>query len=254
VVNGSPTMTQVVDGAGGHSQLAQLTTSVIVLLVLLFLTGPLKFMPGSVLSAVVFLIGLDLIDVSGMRQIFRERPVEFVVALITAATVVLVGVEQGILLAMFLSLVTHTRHGYRPENAVIVEAQPEGWKTEPVATHGQLLPGLLLYRFNHSMYYANAGQLFEEVSRLAKEAKPPLVWFCIGAGAVDDIDYTAAATLRSLYAILREQGTRLVFFEVSDEVYAQLERSGITGLVGKDAFYGSGAAVFSAYKATQGVS
>jgi len=254
VVNGSPTMTQVVDGAGGHSQLGQITTSVIVLLVLLFLTGPLKFMPGSVLSAVVFLIGLDLIDVSGMRQIFRERPVEFVVALITAATVVLVGVEQGILLAMFLSLVTHTRHGYRPENAVIVEAQPEGWKTEPVATHGQLLPGLLLYRFNHSMYYANAGQLFEEVSRLAKEAKPPLVWFCIGAGAVDDIDYTAAATLRSLYAILREQGTRLVFFEVSDEVYAQLERSGITGLVGKDAFYGSGAAVFSAYKATQGVS
>ena len=254
VVNGSPTKTQMVDSAGGHSQLAQLTTSVIVLLVLLFLTGPLEFMPGAVLSAVVFLIGLDLIDLPGMRQIFRERPAEFGVALITAATVVLVGVEQGILLAMFLSLVSHTRHGYRPKNAVIVVAQPEGWKTEPVATQGQLLPGLLAYRFNHSMYYANARQLSEEVSRLAKEAKPPLVWFCIGAGAVDDIDYTAAATLRSLYTLLLEQGIRLVFFEVSDEVYAQLERSGITGLVGKDAFYASGAAVFSAYKATQGVS
>ena len=251
VVNGSPTMTQVVDSAGGRSQLAQITASVIVLLVLLFLTGPLEFMPGAVLSAVVFLIGLDLIDVSGMRQIFRERPAEFWVALITAATVVLVGVEQGILLAMFLSLASHTRHGYRPKNAVIVEAQPEGWKTEPVETRGQLLPGLLAYRFNHSMYYANAEQMFEEVSRLAKEANPPLVWFCIGAGAVDDIDYTAAATLRSIYALLREQGIRLIFFEVSDEVYAQLERSGITGMVGKDAFYASGAAVFSAYKATQ---
>ncbi len=251
VVNGSPTKTQMVDSAGGHSQLAQLTACFIVLPVLLFLTRPLELMPGAVLSAVVFLIGLDLIDVSGMRQIFRERPVEFGVALITAGTVVLVGVEQGILLAMFLSLVSHTRHGYRPKNAVIVAAQPEGWKTEPVATQGQLLPGLLAYRFNHSMYYANAGQLLEEVSRLAKEAKPPLVWFCIGTGAVDDIDYTAAATLRSLYAILREQGIRLIFFEVSDEVYAQLERSGITGLVGKDAFYASGAAVFSAYKATQ---
>jgi MFS superfamily sulfate permease-like transporter len=252
VVNGSPTKTQMVDSAGGHSQLAQITTSVIVLLVLVFLTKPLEFMPGAVLSAVVFLIGLDLVDVSGMRQIFRERPAEFVVALITAATVVLVGVEKGILLAMFLSLVSHTRHGYRPKNALIVEARPEGWKTEPVETRGQLLPGLLAYRFNHSMYYASAEQMFEEVSRLAKEAKPPLVWFCIGAGAVDDIDYTAAATLRSIYALLREQGTRLVFFEVSDEVYAQLERSGITGLVGKDAFYASGAAVFSAYKATQG--
>lgn len=254
VVNGSPTMTQTVDSAGGHSQLAQITASVVVLLVLLFLTRPLEFMPGAVLSAVVFLIGLDLIDVSGMRQIFRERPAEFGVALITAATVVLVGVEQGILLAMFLSLVSHTRHGYRPKNAVIVEAQPEGWKTVPVATQSQFLPGLLAYRFNHSMYYANAEQMFEEVSMLAKEAKPPLVWFCIGAGAVDDIDYTAAATLRSLYALLREQGIRLIFFEVSDEVYAQLERSGITGLVGKDAFYATGAALFSAYKATQRVS
>ncbi len=248
VVNGSPTMTQTADSAGGQSQLAQITTSVIVLMVLLFLTKPLEFMPGAVLSAVVFLIGLGLVDVPGMRQIFRERPAEFMVALITAATVVFVGVEQGVLLAMFLSLVSHTRHGYRPKNAVIVEAQPEGWKTVPVETRGQLLPGLLAYRFNHSMYYANAEQLLEEVSRLAKEAKPPLVWFGIGAVAVDDIDYTAAATLRFLHAILRAQGIRLVFFEVSDEVFAQLERSGITGMVGKDAFYANAAAVFSAYK------
>jgi high affinity sulfate transporter 1 len=254
VVNGSPTKTQMVDSAGGHSQLAQITTSVIVLLVLLFLTRPLEFMPNAVLSAVVFLIGLNLIDVSGMRRIFVERPAEFWVALVTAATVVLVGVERGILLAMFLSLVSHTRHGYRPKNAVIVPANPEGWKTEPVATPGQFLPGLLAYRFTHGMYYANAEQLSEEVSRLAKEAKPPLVWFCIDAAAVDDVDYTAAATLRSLYAILKEQGIRLIFSEVSDKVYAQMERSGITNLVGRDAFYPNGGVVLSAYKARQGVS
>ena len=85
---------------------------------------------------------------------------------------------------------------------------------------------------------------------LAKEAKPPLVWFCIDASAVDDIDYTAAATLRSLYAMLQGQGIRLIFYAVSDEVYAQLERSGITGLVGKDAFYANVGALISAYKAT----
>ena len=251
VVNGSATKTQMVDSAGGHSQLAQITTSVIVLMVLLFLTGPLGFMPDAVLSAVVFLIGLDLIDVSGMRQIFRERPAEFLVALITAATVVFVGVEKGVLLAMFLSLVTHTRHGYHPQNAVIVQTHPEGWKTRPVATQAQFLPGLLVYRFTHGMYYANAEQLSEEISMLAKEAKPPLVWFCIDAAAVDDVDFTAAATLHSLNDLLNEQGIKLIFFEVSDEVYAQLERSGITDLVGKDAFYDSGGAVLSAYKTTQ---
>jgi len=250
VVNGSPTASQMVDSAGGRCQLAQITSSVIVLLVLLFLTGPLAYMPVAVLSAIVFLICMDLIDVKGMRQIFRERPIEFGVALITAATVVLLGVEQGILLAMFLSLVSHTRHGYRPKNAVIVAAQPEGRKAEPVATRGQLLPGLLAYRFTHGMYYANAEQLSEEVTWLAKEAKPPLVWFCIDASAVDDIDYTAAATLRSLYAMLQEQGIRLIFYAVPGEVYAQLERSGITGLVGQDSFYATAGAVVSAYKAT----
>ena len=254
VVNGSPTATEMVDGAGGRGQLAQITSSVIVLLVLLFLIGPLAYLPSAVLSAVVFLICVDLIDVKGMRQIFRERPAEFGVALITAATVVLVGVEQGILLAMFLSLLSHTRHGYRPKNAVIVEAPPEGWKSEPVASQGQLLPGLLAYRFTHGMYYANTEQLSEEVTRLAKEAKPPLVWFCIDASAVDDIDYTAAATLRSLHAMLREQGIRLIFYGVSDEVYAQLERSGITGLVGRDAFYAAVGEVISAYRAISGTS
>ncbi|MFA5111074.1 MAG: SulP family inorganic anion transporter, partial [Desulfobaccales bacterium] len=115
VVNGSPTATAMVDRAGGHSQLAQITSSLIVLLVVLFLTSPLAYLPRAVLSAVVFLICVDLIDVKGMRRIYRERPWEFWVALITTVTVVLVGVQEGILLAMFLSLVSHTRHGYRPK-------------------------------------------------------------------------------------------------------------------------------------------
>jgi MFS superfamily sulfate permease-like transporter len=88
VVNGSPTKTEMVDSAGGRSQIAQLTTGVIVVVVLLFLTVPLSYMPNAVLSAVVFLIGLKLVDYRGMARIFRLRRDEFVVALITAATVV----------------------------------------------------------------------------------------------------------------------------------------------------------------------
>ena len=251
VVNGSPTKTQMVDSAGGHSQLAQITTSVIVLMVLLFLTRPLEFMPDVVLSTVVFLIGLDLIDVSGMRQIFRERPAEFWVALITALIVVFMGVKEGIVLAMFLSLVSHTRHGYRPQNTLFAPTKEEGWKVQPVATQAQFLPGLMGYRFTHSMYYANSQQLAEEVTRLAREANPPLVWFCIVADAVDDIDYTAAATLRSLYGFLKKQGIRLVFSDFSDHVYAQLKRSGIIDLLGQDAFYARGVSVVRAYKETQ---
>jgi SulP family sulfate permease len=254
VVNGSPTASEMVDSAGGRSQLAMITSSVVVLLVLLFLTGFLAHMPGAVLSTVVFLICVHLIDVQGMREIYRARPWEFWVALITAATVVLVGVEQGILLAMFLSLVIHTRHGYRPKNAVIVLDPSGGWKTQPVATQSQILPGLLYYRFTHGMYYANAGLLSEEVTRLVREAKPPLLWFVLDAAAVDDVDFTAAATLRKLHGILREKNITMVFTGVSPLVYAQLERSGIPELVGRDGFYPSGVKMVKAYRQKLGPS
>ena len=114
VVNGSPTKTEMVDSAGGRSQVAQLTTAAIVIVTLLFLTVPLSFMPNAVLAAVVFLIGLKLVDYLGMTSIYRVRPGEFVVALITAATVVVVGVEQGIIVAIVLSLILVLMHVYRP--------------------------------------------------------------------------------------------------------------------------------------------
>src|SRR5205823_2320819 len=100
VVNGSPTKTEMVDSAGGHSQLAQLTTGVIVLVVLLFLTAPIEYMPKAVLASVVFIIGVELIDYRGMAKIRGLRFDEFIVATLTALTVVLVGVEEGIILAL----------------------------------------------------------------------------------------------------------------------------------------------------------
>ncbi len=252
VVNGSPTKTEMAAGAGGRSQLAQIVTGLIVLLVLLFLTKPLEFMPVATLSAVVFVIGIDLIDVSGMKQIYRQRPAEFVVALITAVVVIFGSVEQGILLAVILSLVSHTRHGYRPRNGVIVPAKPEGWKSRPVNTNAQFLPGLMIYRFSHGMYYANSDMLSREVISLAKGAEPPLIWFCISAGAVDDIDFSAAATLRSLEKMLKEHGTKLVFAEVEDDVYSQLERSGIVDQVGRDAFFATTGDAIRAFETETG--
>jgi MFS superfamily sulfate permease-like transporter len=125
VVNGSPTKTEMVDSAGGRSQVSQLTAGVIVAAVLLFLTGPLAYMPNAVLAAVVFLIGLRLVDYRGMAAIARVRPGEFAVAFITAVTVVVVGVEQGIILAMALSIIEHIYHSYRPYDT-LVGRSPDG--------------------------------------------------------------------------------------------------------------------------------
>jgi SulP family sulfate permease len=247
VVNGSPTKTQMVDSAGGRTQLSQLVTTVIVLLVLLFLTAPLAYMPEAVLSAVVFLIGVGLIDLEGMRNIFAQRQSEFWVALITTLVVVFVGVEQGILLAIVLSLIDHTRRGYRPKNAVLVPAESGVWHAQPVATSAQAAPGLLMYRFTHSMYYANSQQLSEEVLNLVNRATPPLRWFCIDASAVDNVDYSAAETLRSIYGILKEKEIRLVVAQVLDDVKAE-SRYQLRKLFGEDAFYDTLEDVVLAYQ------
>jgi MFS superfamily sulfate permease-like transporter len=236
VVNGSPTKTQMVDSAGGRTQLSLLVTVAVVLMVLLFLTAPLAYMPEAVLSAIVFLIGIDLIDLKGMRRILSERRSEFWVALITALTVVFVGVEQGILLAMGLSLIDHTRRGYAPKNAVLERGETGVWHPHPWASRIQALPGLYIYHFAHSMYYANAQRLADEVVTLVNTADPPPRWFCIDASAVDDVDYTAAETIRSLHGILKEKGIRLVIANVLEDVKVESSYH-MRQLFGDDAFY-----------------
>ncbi|MFO0829682.1 MAG: SulP family inorganic anion transporter [Phycisphaerales bacterium] len=235
VVNGSPTKTQIVDSAGGRSQLSLLVMSAIVLLILLFLTGPLAYMPEAALSAMVFLIGVGLIDIAGMRRVFEQRRAEFWIALITALTVVFVGVQQGILLAIALSLVEHTRHGYRPKNAVLVAAESGGRVPQPVATAAQLAPGLIVYRFTHSLYYANCQQFADEIAFLVRASNPPLRWLCLDGSAIDDVDYSAAEALRSVYARLKAQGIRLVVAEVMDIKHRTAYR--FQALFGEDSFF-----------------
>jgi len=236
VVNGSPTKTQIVDSAGGRSQLSLLVVAAIVLLVLLFLTAPLAFMPEAALSAIVFLIGAGLMDLAAMRRVFEQRRSEFWVALITALAVVVVGVQQGILLAIAMSLIEHTRHGYRPKNAVLVPGESGGRQPLPVATAVQAAPGLVIYRFTHSLYYANCKQFEDEILFLVNAAEPPLRWLCLDASAVDDVDYSAAETLRSIQSKLQARGIRLVIAEVMDLKTRTAYH--FKDLFGADAFYG----------------
>ncbi len=237
VVNGSPTKTQVVDSAGGRSQLAQLTCAAVVVLVLLFLTGPLAFMPKAVLAAIVFLIGIELIDIAGMRRILYARPREFWVALITAAVVVVVGVEQAIVVAMALSLISHVRRGYSPLNTLVVQAARGHWRSAPVAVGAQAAPGLVIYRFTHSLYYANAQKFVDETLELTKPTTVPTRWLCVDCAAIDDVDFTAGAMLTQVTHSLQERNVRLVLANVTEHVRAELDRSGITHLVGTNAYF-----------------
>lgn len=229
VVNGSPTKTQMVDSAGGTRQLAHLVACAVVAAVLLFATAPLAYLPEAALSAVVCLIGLELIDLRGLRRIWAARPSEFWVALTAAAVVVAVSVEQGILAAMTLSLIEHVRRGYRPRNALLAEDGSGHLRPLPVDSRAELLPGLVVYRFSHGMYYANAEQLGQELSTLAGSVHPR--WLCIDMAAVSDVDYSAGETLRQLIPTLQRAGVQVVLAEVADDVRRELHRYGVIALL-----------------------
>jgi sulfate permease, SulP family len=236
VVNGSPTKTQMVDGAGGHSQISQITTGVIVLIVLLFLTAPLAYMPSAVLASIVFLIGVELVDVTGMKRVYRSRLDEFVVAAITAAAVVIAGVEQGIVLAIVLSVIDHLRVGYHPNDTYVIPTPSGGMRSVPVtpsAAPEEAADGLVVYRFGSNLYYANANRFVEEVRRI-RELDERVRQICIDLGSVGDIDYSGGEALRGLIAELGDRDIRLVFVEVSPLVRSRLARYGLIDSLGRD--------------------
>ncbi len=235
VVNGSPTKAQMVDNAGGRSQLSPLTASAVVLLVLVLLTGPLAYLPDAALAAVVFLIAVELIDVKGMRRILACRKHEFAVALLTTAAVVALGVEYGIALAVVASIVDHLRHSYSPLNSVLVKSPAGHWHAAPVGPGARTEEGLVIYRFGTSLYYANAAKLVEDVATLVGHGGP-LRWLVIDCVAIGDVDYTASVALVKLVEHVHQRHVRLVLTSVLGPVRQQLDRYGISAALGADAY------------------
>jgi SulP family sulfate permease len=206
--------------------------SAAVLAVLLLLSGQLQYLPRCVLAAIVFTIAVGMIDVKSLRGIRRESPGEFYLALVTAATVIAVGVEQGILLAMALSLFRHVRHSYRPHTMVLEPDATGRWVLSPAAPGQVTAPGLIVYRFGADIFYANQNRFCDEVRRLAAAAPTPLRWFIVDADAITDIDYSAGHSLRDLLADFQHQGVQVLFGRVSPYLRSDMDRHGITAALG----------------------
>jgi SulP family sulfate permease len=237
VVDGSPTQTAMVESSGGQSQLAQVTTAITVAFVLLFLTNPLQYLPRCVLGAIVFFIAVRLIDLRGLRDIRRESPGEFVLAVFTAVVVVLVGVEQGILLAMVLSLLRIVRHSYRPHTGVFVVNEGDIWQVVPAVPGAVTKPGLVIYRFGAALFYANASLFAEQIRGLVGPTPSPVRWLVVDAEAITNVDYTAARVVRELHQELADRGVVLVFARMPASLKADLDRHLLTEVIGPTQFF-----------------
>jgi len=233
VVNGSPTQTAMADRTGARSQLAQLVFAGIVLLVLLALTGPLQYLPRGVLAGIVFTIAVGMIDLASLRDIRRESPGEFYLAVTTTASVVALGVEQGILFAIALSLFRHVRHSYHPHTLMLEPGATGQWTAVPAIPGKQTEPGLIIFRFGGDLFYANQDRFADEVSALVEHAPVPVHWFIVDAGAITDIDYSAAQTIRELIRDLARRDVGMVFARVSPFLRADMDRHRITAVAGE---------------------
>ena len=233
VVNGSPTQTAMADQAGARSQVAQLAFAAVVLVVLLFMTGPLQYLPHCVLASIVFTIAVGMVNVQGLSDIRRESPGEFLLALFTAAAVPAIGVEQGILLAIALSLVQHVRHSYQPPTMVLAPGVTGRWEPAPATPGSQTEPGLIVYRFGADLFYANADRFADEVRSLVDKAPASVRWFVLDAGTVTDLDYSAARTVRDLLGELTAKNVGVMFARVNTYLRADLDRHGISARLGE---------------------
>jgi high affinity sulfate transporter 1 len=246
VVNGSPTKTEMVDEAKSHTQVAQLTTAVVVAIVLLFLTKPLQYLPNAALSAVVFLIGLKLVSFANLRDVWRLARGEFWVASITAAVVVGVGVEQGIIVAIVLSVILHVRRHYEPHDRVVTWDPDGGIVLLPAEPGATSEPGLVVYRFGVGLFYANAERLAEEIEGLVDVPTPPR-WLVLQADAIDDVDYTGGKVLLEVVDQLQAHGIVFAVAGASPHVRKELDRFGITERIGAERYFATLRAVRDAF-------
>ena len=231
VVNGSPTQTAMVESVGAQSQVAQISTAAVVGLVLLFLTKPLEYLPHCVLGAIVFLIAVRLVNLRVLRAIRQESPQEFALAIATAAIVVVVGVEQGILLAMVISLLRIVHHSYHPNSGVMIMNDVKTWDVAPPMAGTVTQPGLVIYRFGAALFYANVHRFAEEVNELAT---PEVKWVVVDAEAITHVDYSAARAVRDVTKELAAREVILAFARVRAELRADMDRHHLTDAIGTD--------------------
>ncbi len=251
-VSGSSTRTAVAISAGAKSQAAGLVAAVLVGGLLVASPGLLASLPQATLAAVVIAAALSLADWRGVVRLWNWRRSECTLSIITFAGVVFLGVLPGVFVAIGLSLLNFVRRQWRPHDAVLGRAPGvKGYHDITDFTDAKQLPGLLLYRFDAQLFFANAEGFRERVRELVDEAEPTVTHMILAAEPITDIDTSAVDSVCGLLGDLRKRGVTLWLAEVKHPVLARLERYGLLAELGSENVYPTiGSAVHAYVHAT----
>jgi len=237
-VSTSSSRTAVADQAGAKSQLTGLGAAGLVLGMLLLVPGLFGALPISVLAAVIIVAGAALFDALGLERLWQVRRSEFAVAAICFLGVALVGVLEGIVIAVVVSIFQIFIRAWQPYSAVL--GKPEdvpGYHDVTRYPQAEQEPGLVLLRWDAPLFFANSIIFRDRVRMLVAEADPRPLWILIAAEPITDIDTTAADMLVKLDEELNADGIHLAFAELKDPVRDKLERYSIYETIDPAHFY-----------------
>jgi high affinity sulfate transporter 1 len=235
-VSTSSSRTAVADQTGSKSQLTGLIGAGMVALLLVFFNGLLKSLPQTALAAVVIAAAFSLVNVSTLRRYLQVRRTSFVLSLVATAGVVFFGVLEGILIAVVLSILLFFRRNWWPHGEVLGQLDDgRDWhsKHNGFATHQ--LPGIVVYRWEAPLFFANAGMFREQVRDLVRERTPR--WVVLQCEAITDIDVTAAGVLEQLDLELNAQGVNIAFVELRSRLKDLVYDYGLFATLDAEHFY-----------------
>jgi SulP family sulfate permease len=239
-VDASPPNTAIATASGARSQLAQTMAAVIVLAVVLVATAPLAYLPRAMLGAILVFIATKLLRVSELRAIRRFDRIEFGLAATTLLVVALVGIEQGVVLAMILSLADRTRRSARPSDAVLGrETGTDHWIPSDIGRPTEQVPGVLAYLVYAPLWYGNADYLRLRIRHLIDTASHPVQVVILDADGISDIDYTGLQTLRDLTTELGQRGIAVGIARASHLVHHNLKHGALLKQIGADHLFAS---------------
>jgi high affinity sulfate transporter 1 len=253
-ISSSSSRTPVAISAGARTQLTPLVGAVTIALLLVAAPGALRNLPQPILAAVVITAAMGLVDPEAVRRLYQVRRSEFILWLAAFVGVALLGVLAGIAAAIVLSLGDFIRRAWRPHDAVLGrEDELKGYHDLERHPAGRQVPGLLLYRFDAPLFFANAGVFRRRLRELLATTTPRVRWVVVAAEPVTDVDTTAAAVLGELLAELRQQGVTLAFAELKGPVKDRLQRYGLYDQVGAEHFFPTVGTAVDGYLAATGV-
>ncbi len=246
--SGSATRTPVAEQAGSRTQVTGLVGAGAVLLLLVVVPGLLAPVPSAALAAVVVSAALGLFDLEGLRRLWRQRRSELGLALVAFLAVTLFGALPGIGVAVGLSLLDFIRHAWRPHDAVLGRVTSyKGYHDIERHPEARLVPGLILYRWDAPLFFANADLFRGHVLDLVDDAPPPVRWLAVTSEPVTDIDTTAADMLDELITELARRSVELHFAEMKGHVKDRLRTYGIFDRLGADHFHPTVGSVVKAF-------